>query len=77
MMDGGSGGAQFRYANSEHQLPNARAALYRYDPLQGTTPYGFGVVSADGRQIVPQATAVFHDFDGVCPASSTTPAGVH
>lgn len=60
---GGVAGAQLVYPNFHNDLPRARAMLWRYEPdANGWTSYGIGTVSADGRQIVPDADAVVTDF---------------
>src|SRR5262249_50375659 len=60
---GGVGIARMIFPNFAHELPRARANLWRYEPDgNGWTPYGMGTVSADGRQVVPDAGVVITDF---------------
>ncbi len=60
---GGVGKAVIHYPNFNKELPKARANLWRYEPdANGWTTYGIGVVSADGKQIVPEAGAGLTDF---------------
>lgn len=60
---GGVGTASMVFPNVEKELPKARATLWRYEPdANGWAPYGMGTVSADARQIVPDAGVVITDF---------------
>jgi hypothetical protein len=60
---GGVGIARMVFPNFAHELPRARATLWRYEPdANGWTPYGMGTVSADGRQVIPDAGVVITDF---------------
>jgi hypothetical protein len=60
---GGVGTATMVFPNVEKELPKARATLWRYEPdANGWAPYGMGTVSADGRQIIPDAGVVITDF---------------
>jgi hypothetical protein len=60
---GGIGTARMVFPNFQHELPKARATLWRYEPdANGWAPYGMGSVSADGRQIVPDPGVVITDF---------------
>lgn len=60
---GGIGTAQVVLPNSAHLLPKARATFFRYEPdVEGWSPYGMGLVSTDGSQIVPDAATVLTDF---------------
>lgn len=60
---GGVGTATMVFPNVENELPKARATLWRYEPDgNGWAPYGMGTVSADGRQIIPDAGVVITDF---------------
>jgi hypothetical protein len=60
---GGVGTATMVFPNVEKELPKARATLWRYEPDgNGWAPYGMGTVSADGRQIIPDAGVVITDF---------------
>lgn len=69
---GGIGTATIVYPNFDKELPKARAMLWRYEPdANGWTTYGIGTVSADGRQIVPDAGAVLTDFYSAECAPST------
>lgn len=61
--DGGIGRAQMRYPNWGKELPRARATFWRYEPdANGWAPHGLGTVSADGRQVVPDAEVELHDL---------------
>ena len=61
--DGGIGRAQMRYPNWGEELPRARATFWRYEPdANGWAPHGMGTVSADGRQVVPDAGVEIYDF---------------
>ncbi len=60
---GGIGQAQLWYPNFNHELPRARATLWAYVPDgNGWQPIGTGTVSADGRQIVPDAGVAMYDL---------------
>jgi hypothetical protein len=60
---GGIGTARMIFPNFARELPKARATLWRYEPdANGWRAYGMGTVSADGRQIVPDAGVVITDF---------------
>jgi hypothetical protein len=60
---GGVGTARMVFPNVEHELPRARATLWRYEPDgNGWAAYGMGTVSQDGRQIIPDAGVVITDF---------------
>jgi hypothetical protein len=60
---GGVGTASMVFPNFAHELPKARAVLWRYEPdANGWTSYGMGTVSADGRQVIPDPGAVITDF---------------
>jgi len=60
---GGIGTARMIFPNFAHELPRARAVLWRYEPdANGWAAYGMGTVSADGRQIVPDPGVVITDF---------------
>jgi len=68
------GSAQFYYPNARHELPDARATLFRYDPAQvGWVSYGVATVNAEGTQLVPDAGTVVHDFNGACPPPVLSP----
>ena len=62
------------FPNFGHELPRARTVLRRYEPdANGWTSYGYGSVTRDGRQIVPDAGAVLTDFDsGECDPDTRT-----
>jgi RHS repeat-associated protein len=63
--DGSWLGFQVYYPNYRHELPKARGAFYRYDPFgNGWETYGYGQVSADGTQVVPDATTRIYDLTG-------------
>jgi hypothetical protein len=67
-------GAQVVYPNYGHQLPSARETFLRYDPYGvGWRSYGAGTVSADGKQIVPDAGARIYDLTGAMINSFLTP----
>jgi hypothetical protein len=60
---GGIGTAQIILPNFAHELPKARVGYLRYEPdANGWGPYGYGSVSSDGRQIIPDADTVLTDF---------------
>lgn len=60
---GGVGTARMIFPNFAHELPRARAILWRYEPdANGWAPHGTGTVSSDGRQVVPDAGVVITDF---------------
>jgi hypothetical protein len=62
-LHGGIGTATMVFPNVDNELPKARADLWRYEPDgNGWAPYGMGTVSADGRQIIPDAGVVITDF---------------
>jgi hypothetical protein len=64
-IDGQPRGIRVYYPNLTHQMPQARANLYEYDPFRnGWTQYGAGTVSADGRQIIPDAASQLSDLTG-------------
>lgn len=61
--DGGIGHAQLRFPNWGEELPRARATFWRYEPdANGWAPHGMGTVSADGRQVVPEAGVEIYDL---------------
>jgi hypothetical protein len=60
---GGIGTARMIFPNFAHELPRARATLWRYEPdANGWTAYGMGTVSSDGRQVVPDPGVVITDL---------------
>jgi hypothetical protein len=71
---GNAGTATMIFPNVSHQLPKARATMWRYEPdANGWTPYGLGTVSEDGLQIVPDAGVVITDFGSAeCQATTRT-----
>ena len=69
---GGIGVARILYPNTFHELPGARATVWRYEPDEyGWNPYGTGVVSKDGSQIIPDRGVVVTDFGSAECAPST------
>ncbi|WP_405895230.1 polymorphic toxin-type HINT domain-containing protein (plasmid) [Streptomyces sp. NBC_01527] len=58
-------GAQIIYPNYTHEAPGARVDFLDYDPNgKGWHVYGHGQVSADGRQVVPDAKTRVWAFHG-------------
>jgi hypothetical protein len=64
-VSGAPTGIRIYYPNASHQLPGARASLYRYDAASGHwVRYGVGTVSGDGRHIIPDEGVVISDLAG-------------
>lgn len=62
--------AQLIYPNFIGSLPGARIDFYNYDPTEkGWYIYGQGTVTADGKQIVPDAGVTLYEFSGAMVAS--------
>ncbi|MFF3425716.1 RHS repeat-associated core domain-containing protein [Streptomyces sp. NPDC002602] len=58
-------GAQIIYPNYTHEAPGTRVSFMDYDPkAKGWYVYGQGAVSADGRQVVPDANTRVWAFHG-------------
>ncbi|MFF1919425.1 RHS repeat-associated core domain-containing protein [Streptomyces sp. NPDC058221] len=58
-------GAQIVYPNYTHEAPGTRVDFMDYDPEgKGWHVYGHGQVSADGRQVVPDAKTRVWSFHG-------------
>lgn len=58
-------GARLIYPNYAHEVPGAGAAFWNYDARErGWYLYGMGKVSADGRQVIPDANVVIYEFSG-------------
>lgn len=58
-------GMQVVYPNYGHELPKARGVFWRYEPDGlGWSPYGAGTVTADGRQVVPDAGTRIYALSG-------------
>ncbi|MEV6143643.1 polymorphic toxin-type HINT domain-containing protein [Streptomyces sp. NPDC051992] len=58
-------GAQVVYPNYTHEAPGTRVEFMDYDPKEkGWHVYGHGEVSADGRQVVPDAKTRVWSFHG-------------
>ncbi len=53
-------GVRFILPNPEGLAPGTRVALQSYEPGTQWFIYGYGLVSADGAQIVPEAGVEFH-----------------
>lgn len=67
-------GARIIYPNYSHELPGARATFWNYDPQgKGWFAYGLGTVSGDGKQVLPDAGVVVHDFTGAMFNAGGTP----
>lgn len=62
--------AQLVYPNFMGALAGARIDFYNYDPTEkGWYVYGRGTVTADRRQIVPDAGVVLYEFSGAMVAN--------
>ena len=62
--------AQLIYPNFIGSLPGTRIDFYNYDPTdKGWYIYGQGTVTADGKQIVPDAGVTLYEFSGAMVAS--------
>jgi RHS repeat-associated protein len=57
-------GVQIVYPNAEDAKPGSRAQFAVYDPESDWSWYGSGKVSADGRQVVPDAGVGLHQTMG-------------
>jgi RHS repeat-associated protein len=67
-------GAQIIYPNYLHQPPGARAEFWDYDPEdKGWYVYGYGTVSADGKQVVPDPGVRVYEFSGAMINDGNTP----
>jgi hypothetical protein len=63
--EGHPAAAQLVYPNSQKELPDARFGFWRYDPAGvGWILHGIGIVSQDGKQVVPDARTVITNFGG-------------
>jgi YD repeat-containing protein len=66
--------ARLYYPNYQRQLPGAKGLVWNYDPTGvGWFVYGLGTVSADGRQLVPDAGVVLQEFTGAMFNGDTPP----
>jgi RHS repeat-associated protein len=64
--------AQLVYPNFTAEKPGTRIDFWNYDPTgKGWYVYGQGSVSADTRQIIPDAGVVLYEFSGAMVASPT------
>ncbi len=61
-----AGGATVIYPNPKHLAPGTRVPFYNYDPdaSRGWYVYGYGEVSANGTQIVPERDVRIWSFAG-------------
>ncbi len=67
-------GARIIYPNYTHQPAGARVEFWNYDPdSKGWYIYGYGSVSADGKQIVPDPGVKVYEFSGAMINSGATP----
>lgn len=58
-------GAWLVYPNYTNEAPGSRIAFWNYDPVtKGWYVYGHGQVTADGRQIQPDAGVSLYEFTG-------------
>jgi RHS repeat-associated protein len=65
-------GARIIYPNYTHLAPGTRTNFWDYDPDQkGWFIYGHGTVTADGKQVVPDAGVIVWEFTG----AMLSPAG--
>ncbi|MET8153162.1 RHS repeat-associated core domain-containing protein [Actinoplanes sp. NPDC049668] len=68
-------GAQIIYPNYTKLAPHTRVDFWNYDPeREGWHVYGRGEVSADGRQVVPDAKTRVWSFTGAMFNSGSRPA---
>jgi RHS repeat-associated protein len=66
-------GARLIYPNFSRSAPGARIDFWNYDPRQkGWYVYGQGSVSADGKQVIPDAGVVIYEFTGAMIALPST-----
>jgi RHS repeat-associated protein len=64
------------YPNYTSAQPGTRLSFWNYDPeSKGWYVYGQGTVSADGRQVVPDAGVVIYEFDGFMIGNGGNPPG--
>jgi len=64
--------AQLIYPNFIGSSPGARIDFYNYDPTEkGWYIYGQGTVTADGKQIIPDAGVTLYEFSGAMVAGSS------
>jgi len=69
--------AQLIYPNYTNERPGARINFWNYDPEgKGWYIYGQGTVSANGKQIIPDAGVVIYEFSGIMISSGGSPPGV-
>ncbi len=72
-------GASIVYPNSTHASAGARANFWNYEPDndKGWYVYGFGTVTPDQQQVIPDAGVVFYEFTGAMDGTpkSADPTG--
>jgi RHS repeat-associated protein len=67
-------GAWIVYPNYNHLAPGTRTNFWQYDPdTKGWYVYGHGTVSADGRQVLPDAGVRIWEFTGAMFSSGDNP----
>ena len=68
--------ARVIYPNYTHLRPATRVDFWNYDPEgKGWYIYGKGTVSADGKEVVPDAGVVIYEFTGFMVDQAGNPAG--
>jgi hypothetical protein len=66
--------ARLIYPNYNNERPGKRINFWNYDPEEkGWYIYGQGTVTADGRQIVPDAGVVIYEFNGIMIGDAGNP----
>jgi len=74
-------GAQLIYPNYPNAAPGTRMTFWDYDALnRGWFEYGHGTVTADGKQVMPDADVRIYEFSGAMittftPESQAPPVG--
>jgi RHS repeat-associated protein len=69
-----SKGAQIIYPNYTHLRAGSRVAFWNYDPNgRGWYIYGYGSVTANGKQVVPDPDVRVWEFTGAMITGSPTP----
>jgi RHS repeat-associated protein len=68
--------ARLIYPNYTNERPGTRISFWNYDPEgKGWYIYGQGTVSADGKQVIPDAGVVLYEFNGIMISSGGNPPG--
>ncbi|MBA3241725.1 MAG: Ig-like domain-containing protein [Acidobacteria bacterium] len=69
--------ARVIYPNYTNEAPGTRISFWNYDPAEkGWYVYGQGSVTADGRQVVPDAGVVVYEFTGFMIGAGNAPPNI-